>query len=388
MHAQDNLGGGLHMQRFLARPLAVLVAVAVMVVSGGFPSPAAAAYRQTAAASWVPDGTVYAMARYGTRVYLGGDFSSLTNPATGETVARSRLAAVDAATGALVTSWNPGANATVRALAVGSNGTVYAGGAFSSAAGVDASRLAAITATGTAVSGWRANASNIVRDIAVDSTGVFVAGAFGSINGITRAKVARVSASTGALDTTFNARVGGGNVYAVTVSGEQVLLGGSFTSLSGAARGFSGSVSRSSGSVTTWAPAAQCDTCHVLDIATDGTKVYEGIAGPGGRAVAFSSSSGARAWSVGGDGDVQAVAVRDGVVYAGGHFTSLGYPARRQLIALDPANGSTLSWQIAFTGSDAPGVWAMIADSSALRIGGGFRLANSPAARYAAMTIA
>ena len=370
------------MQIFCARLLAVMLVALSAVTAAGFHSSASAAYQASAASSWVPNGTVYAMAQAGDRIYLGGTFTSLTDPATGATVARSRLAAVDAATG-VPTSWNPGADNTVRALAVGSDGTVYAGGLFTSAAGVSASRLAAITPTGTAVAGWKSSANNTVRDILVDSTGVFVGGAFGTINGTTRVRLARIKPATGALDTSFNARVGGGYVFTIAAAGDSLLLGGTFSTLSGAARAASGSVARSTGAVTSWAPAKQCDTCAVLDIATDGTRAYEGIAGPGGRIAAFSLSSGDRVWSKSTDGDVQAVDVQDGVVYAGGHFSNFTKLPRRQLVPLSPTNGALLSYTVAFTGSDSPGVWAILADSTALRIGGGFRLANNPAARYA-----
>jgi len=55
-------------------------------------------------------------------VYAGGDFTT----AAGQP--RNRLAAIDTATGS-ATSWDPGADAQVRALTIAAN-TLYAGGAF------------------------------------------------------------------------------------------------------------------------------------------------------------------------------------------------------------------------------------------------------------------
>ena len=376
------------MNTTLARTAATAVLAAATVVAGGSLSPAAAAsYQPSPTAGWVPNGTVYAMARSGSTVYLGGDFTSLTNPATGQSVARSHLAAVDAGTGAPA-SWNPGANGTVRALAVGSNSTVYAGGTFTSAAGADASRLAAITPTGRAVSGWKATANGTVNAILTDSTGVYAAGAFSTVNAVARAKLARLAPATGTVDTAFNARVAGGSVLALAKSGANMLLGGSFTTLSGTARTFSGSVALGTGAVTSWAPASQCSTCTVLSLITDGTRAYQGIAGPGGRVIAVSLGSGSRTWTKSGDGDVQALAVYGGVLYAGGHFTSFAGSARRQLVALSASTGAVQDYALAFTGSDGPGIWAVSADSAALRIAGGFQLAGSPIARYAAFRTA
>jgi hypothetical protein len=371
------------MRTFLGRFLAVILTATITLTVVGSGSPAAAALDTVAEKSWVPNGTVYAMAQSGGRIYLGGSFDSLTDPVTKATVPRANLAAVDASTGALVTDWDPGANGTVRALAVGSNGTVYAGGSFTTAAGSAASRLAAITPTGRPVSGWTATANSTVREIVVHSTGIYVGGQFGTINRVKRPKLARLVASTGAVDTAFDARVGGGTVHAMTPAGPDLVIGGTFTTLSGAARAFSGSVNLSTGAVTGWAPAAQCATCTVWDVATDGTRVYQAVGGSGGRAVAISLSSGSRLWSRSGDGNVQAIAVHNGVVYAGGHFSTFLGEAQRQLVQLSPTSGAASSYEIPFTGSDAIGIWAILVDDTALRIGGGFRLAANPAARYA-----
>jgi len=365
----------------LSRVLTVVIMAFSTVAAGGLFMPASAAYQQSPDSTWVPNGTVYAMARVGNTIYLGGDFTNLKDPVTGLYVARARLAAVDATTGAPL-AWNPGADATVRALAVGPDGTVFAGGIFTTAAQVTATRLAAITPAGKAVTGWSAAASGTVRDIVADSSGLYAAGSFGSINGVARARVAKLSLTTGAMDRSFNARVAGGSVYALARSGDTMLLGGSFTTLSGATRQASGSVSLTSGAVTTWAPARQCDTCWVLDLATDGTKVYEAVAGPGGRVVAFSLSTAARSWVRSGDGDVQAVAVEAGVVYVAGHFSAFNGLPRRQLVTYS-ASGVLSDYSIAFTGKDYPGIWSVIADTSALRIGGAFSLANNTASRYA-----
>jgi hypothetical protein len=123
-------------------------------------------------------------------------------------------------------------------------------------------------------------------------------------------------------------------------------------------------------------------------VTTDGTRVYQAIAGPGGRMVAFSLSSASRVWSKSTDGDVQAVVVQDGVVYAGGHFTYFTNVKRRQLAAVTPNKGELLSYTVGFAGSDSPGIWAINADVTALRIGGGFTLANQSGARYAAFPTA
>ncbi|MBI5708721.1 MAG: PQQ-binding-like beta-propeller repeat protein [Candidatus Eisenbacteria bacterium] len=90
------------------------------------------------------DGVVNALTVVGNTAYAGGDFQHLGGEA------RLRLAALDAATGA-VASWAPGvAGGEVRALGA-HDGVLYAGGLFSAVAGVPRPYLAALDIGSTEV---------------------------------------------------------------------------------------------------------------------------------------------------------------------------------------------------------------------------------------------
>ncbi|CAA9356027.1 MAG: hypothetical protein AVDCRST_MAG34-2095 [uncultured Nocardioidaceae bacterium] len=373
------------MFRLMGLRRAACVAIA-LAATGGWLAPADAAPTTQPAPSWVPNGTVYAVAHVGNVVYLGGKFTALRDPATGAQVARARVAALDATTGALIRDWNPGANGVVRAIAVGSNGTVYLGGDFTAAGGRTAVRLAAISPSGASVSGWSASANGVVQDIWASGSSVYVGGRFGSVNGRSRGGVAKLAAATGALQSAFDAKMGGGRVWAIEPSpdGGSLVLGGWFTSLSGQSRLFAGAVSLDTGEVTGWRPPSECSTCYVMGLASDSSSVYAATAGPGGRVVAWSGTTGSRRWVRGGDGNVQAVDVHGGVVYAGGHFgPKFSGTTRHQLAAMNASTGALLSYSLPFSGNDHPGVWSVEADASGLRLGGGFTFAGNPAARYA-----
>ena len=136
---------------------------------------------------WAPtlnaQGMELAASADGRTIYVGGDFTLVNN------TARNRIAALDAQTGELL-PFNPGANGRVDALALNGN-TVYFGGNFTTAGrtgtptGVVARmRLAAADATSGAVLPWNPTADNQVLSMVYhQGTGrVIVAGKFDNLN--------------------------------------------------------------------------------------------------------------------------------------------------------------------------------------------------------------
>src|SRR5262249_51217281 len=113
-----------------------------------------------------------------TRVYIGGDFTSVDGQS------RGHLAAFDAATGALVSDFHPSLNGQVRAITV-SDSVVYAGGSFGKVGGTTRTRLAAFNPADGALPSWRPSADNgQVQGMAVtpDGSKVVVGGRFTTLN--------------------------------------------------------------------------------------------------------------------------------------------------------------------------------------------------------------
>ena len=279
--------------------------------------------------TWSPmNGPVYAIERIGNTIYIGGGFTSVRSPDGTQTVPRNRLAAFDAATGSLL-SWNPSANKIVRALHQSSDGTgLFVGGLFTSINGSKRKGIAKVdTLTGTLVGGFDAKVNDgNVYVIERSGTTVFFGGDFTMLDGQARPRVAAVEEATGVALSGWNGSAGGTvkSLLAAEDGTGRLFIGGEFHTLSGQSRDFIGALNASDGSVSSWTPPGPCtdldNACYVLDLAQDSSKVYAAVGGPGGRVIAYNLVSGARQWAAYGDGNMLAVAVSGGTVYAGGHF--------------------------------------------------------------------
>ena len=139
------------------------------------------------------------------RVYVVGDFTSANG------VARRRVAAYDANTGALITSFNPtGVNSQVRAVTATAS-AVYVGGGFAGLGdGTSRNNLAAFNASTGAVLPWNPNADYTVWAITAteDGSSVFAGGSFQNVGGQAAYGLAKIGATgTGPLDTTWRPAV-------------------------------------------------------------------------------------------------------------------------------------------------------------------------------------
>jgi hypothetical protein len=336
-------------------------------------------------------------------IYIGGKFTSVRpsgSPAgTGE-VARNHLAAFDASTGALL-PWNPGTSAAVYALA-GTGNTVYIGGTFAKIGASTRSRIGAVDATsGAVLSGFKPKLDAAVNSIAVGGGVVYAGGAFTTANGIARASLAAFDASTGALSTTWAPAAGGNSSTTPTVTsvrlapaGGLVYVGGGFTTINVASQNHIAALQVSNG-----APSASF-THHlgygVVDLAVDSTGIFVAGAGGGGNFANLNPTTGAVAWQGGTDGNVQAIAVLDGEVYVGGHYTNYCGPqggqhtcttpiARQKLLAVDEGTGALTSWNP--HANSALGIFALAGSGTRLGVGGDFtKIAGVTQQAYAVFT--
>ncbi len=233
------------------------------------------------------DGIVWAQTIVGGRAYAGGQFTS-ARPAgaaagTGETP-RANILRYDVETGVLDASWNPGTNGRVLAISSSPDGKrLYVAGAFTEIAGQTRYRLAAFdTATGALVSSWNPGTNSTVYDIKATNSTVYITGEFSNVNNTARARIAALDASTGALLGFAPELAGGygGRAIEISPDGAKVVVAGSFTSTNGSTnpgRGMA-ALDATTGTVLPWAVNSVIrnggDNAAIYSLASDGDSVY------------------------------------------------------------------------------------------------------------------
>ena len=347
------------------------------------PGSAAAMLAPAPASPWATaNGRVLAIVRVNNVVYVGGKFTQLIDT-DGTVLARNHLAAVSAADGHVL-PWNPGANGTVRTMAVSIDGrTVYMGGDFTSLGGTGrahAGALAAIAPSSTTTSGtvraWSPNADGIVYGVTQIGSRVYLGGAFLHVGGHGRPRLASVSAASGAL-TSWHPKVDGAVRSLLPAAGGSTLfIGGSFHRVNAASVPHLASIDPVKNRLHKWITHPG-DT--VLALAENGKYLYAGDRGGGGHVRAFLLSTGRMRWTETTNGNVNTVALIGSgpsqQLVLGGHFTKVGAQVRHKVAVISPITGrvdtSAGAWHPAAAGSDL-GVYSELAYGQHMYFGGDF----------------
>ncbi|MFZ0160051.1 MAG: fibrinogen-like YCDxxxxGGGW domain-containing protein [Kineosporiaceae bacterium] len=286
----------------------------------------------------------------GQRAFVGGKFQYVqkgANPAPGEKVEQSYLAAFDIATGEWISTFRPVLNGMVWALTATPDGRLIVGGQFSSVNGApNTSALAALDPiTGALVPGWQASVTQpstnapIVRGLDVQGGWIYVGGRFSQIVGgsplgpvLTLSGGSRVSVATGAPDPTWKPHFDGG-VYELDASerGDRVYAVGQFDTVNFTPSPKQATLSTATGAalvpgLTPWVPSIGSGTkTYQQTILEVGDHVWQGgsehiLSRYSRDAYAVRNSNITR-----NGGDFQALAVVDGVVYASCHCLHYAY---------------------------------------------------------------
>jgi large repetitive protein len=318
-----------------------------LVVEASAAVPAGETVGADALPTWQVDGVVYSQAIVGNTVYVTGSFTRARPPGVaiggaGE-VPAGNIFAYDIRTGEPVAGFSHSLNAqglVIRASADGSR--VYVGGDFSTVDGIPHGHVAAFdTATG-ALLPWAPNVGGQVRGLALTPSTVYVGGNFPSANGLPRTHFAAFATSNAQMTPWAPTAEGSGAyVWSMVMSpdGSQVIAGGSFSTLNGVPAYGMGALDAGTGATRPWAAQERIRTAGlngaITSLKSDGTYVYgSGYAyGTGARfegTFAANPSGGAIVWVNDCLGDTYDVAPHAGALYsvAHGHDCSVvgGFP--------------------------------------------------------------
>ncbi|MEJ7636312.1 fibrinogen-like YCDxxxxGGGW domain-containing protein [Aeromicrobium sp.] len=307
---------------------------------------------------------VSAFAQIGSRVYVGGNFTTVRNSAGTISHTQSYLASFDARTGEWISSFRPTFDHQVKALAVLPNGKLAVGGQFGKVNGkvatalvvldptsgaTDPSFTATLTQTTTGANRW-------VRSLDVSGNHLYVGGGFtrysGGTDRTTRAfrNIVRVSTTTGTPDTTWRPNLGTGilqsdgkrslssSVLSLDVSddGAMVYAAGQFT------QGYVGDDGKTAVSkpglaaIKTSAPATFQSWPIVYSSTVARTRYQQAVKQVGSRVWTGGSQHNLFAYLASSlklsisnitvrGGDFQAIAARSGIVYASCHCFDWNY---------------------------------------------------------------
>jgi hypothetical protein len=349
--------------------LGVLVGLLVVV-------PAAAANIATKPlVTWQANGRVLAILQVGTTTYVGGKFTQISDH-NGNTRTVSNLAAFNSSGNPVATAM-PLPNGAVKAFATNGSGDIFFAGSFTKVGTSARNHISEMTTGGTLISksAWVGAADGDVEALAVAGSNLYMSGTFTTADGQARTELAAVAITNGGLQPW--APFVDGRVESLAVNGTNVVAGGFFANAGSVSGGHPWLAAFDASSGALQSGYVMPTGSPVVSMGEDGGgAIYVGT--ENNRAIGF-DAGGSSIWQQQFDGNVQAIAVSDGKVVAGGHFDNLCSLAtncsspviRLHIAALDPSSGS-LDTTWAPSVDSTLGVFALTDTTIGLGVGGDF----------------
>lgn len=269
----------------------------------------------------------------------------------------------------------------VVAIAVQPDGKILIGGIFTSVLGVTRNNIARLNANGTLDMAFDPNANGDVIAIAVQADGnILASGRFTNIGSAARNRIARLDATTGTADLLFNPDANELVFSIVPLADGKILVGGRFSgvnSIGGATRNRIARLN-SNGTADSFNPDANNDV-FVISVQADGMILAGGrfttIGGVMRNRVARLDSGGVLdSFNPDANNTVNAIAVQpDGKILAGGSFTSIGAATRNRIARLDSGGAAD-----AFNPDASAGVNAIAVQTDGkILVSGDFTIINT-----------
>ncbi len=283
------------------------------------------------------------------KIVIGGSFVSVNGAARARVARLNSLGALDSSFG----SGSAGADNSVNALALESDGTVLVGGAFSSIDSLARRFLARLNSSGIVSPGFgngTSGANGIIYAVTGQADGkILTAGSFSTMNGVIQGNVARLNAD-GTLDTGFGNGLSGtdGIVYGAAVQPDgKIVIVGAFTTVNGTSKTRIARLNEDGTLDTGFANglAGADNVVNAVTVQADGRIVVAGafasVHGTPRSSVARLNSDGSLDTTFGdslleADSPVNAVAVQaDGKILIGGIFSTVNGSSRGNIARLN-----------------------------------------------------
>jgi hypothetical protein len=384
------------MSRLVAGALVASAVSAALVLTGVLPTGAAVPLSGVVSAapvSWTPNvyagtttssvcklwfgskgcggATIDSTAIVNGEVVVAGAFTEACQPGpassgyceAGTKVTRDDIFAYQLGTGIIDPNFAPQLNqGPAYSVVAGPNDTVYVGGAFTTVNGASASSVVQLNVTpgdastdGTVVTAFTGSANKFVEAMALNGNALYIGGEFAKVDGVAEQGVARLNATTGAVDTTFSMPISGVvasgtalkvEAMSLTADGQELAIAGPFLDVAGQSRPRVALIDTGGGvgdtaTLEDWAAPILSNEClkqhdyvRAIDFSPDGSFLVIGDTGYRGSPVTSASLCDAAArfptaatgtdvqptWVnyAGGD-SMYSVQVTGSVVYLGGH---------------------------------------------------------------------
>ncbi len=281
----------------------------------------------------------------------GGDFTSAGG------AVRSRLCRFTAA-GSLDEAFNPGADGPVHCLAAQADGRLLAGGEFSLAGGQLRNNLARFSPDGAADPAFNPDMNSTVRCLELhDSDWIYTGGNFSRTGGVLSNRFVRLT-ENGVRDAAYAPDVTFNTFSAALQPDGRMLIGGFFNTVGGVTRSNLARLLASGAVDTDFAPSAD-DIVRGLLVQPDGRIIIAGnfalVNGVSRSRIARLLSNGTLDTtfnpSVTG-GDIYSCALQtDGRILLGGSFTAVGGISRQRLARLSPTGSLDTTFNASADGS-------------------------------------
>jgi uncharacterized delta-60 repeat protein len=322
------------------------------------------------------------------KIIIGGAFTTYNS------TAHNRIAGLNS-NGSIDSGFNPGtgADSTVSALTLQTDGKIIIGGYFTSYNGKARNRIARLNADGSLdTTGFNpgTGANNYVLSTAVQPDGkILIGGGFTSYNGTSRLGIARLHAD-GTLDTGFNPGTGADSLIATIAiqTDGKIIIGGAFASYNGTGRNRLARLNTDGTLDASFNPGTGANgTISTLEVQPDGKVIIGGAFtnynGTSRNSIARLNTDGTLDASfnpgTGANGTILTTALQpDGKIIMGGVFTSFNGTGRNRIMRLN-ANGTLDSGFKPGAGADAPVSTVAIQADGNIIIGGSFSNYNSTA---------